>query len=44
MNESDGVRSPLMLKIICYIHKRVCVLEEYYTSPLVFMNVYDYKI
>ena len=34
MNESDGVRSPLMLKLRCYIHKRVCVLEEYYNVKL----------
>ena len=43
MNKSDDVRSSLMQKLRYYIHRRVCVLEEYYTSPLFFVNVYEYK-
>ena len=35
MHESDDVRSSLMKKLMYYIHERVCVLEEYYPSPLV---------
>ena len=35
MHESDDVRSSSMKKLRYYILERVCVLEEYYTSPLV---------
>ena len=28
MHESDGERSPLMMKIRHYIHERVCILRN----------------